>query len=128
MPKEKEKSENKAVEKQIKAAERKIKFFFKNLPPEKMKFILEPIHQLAVTQVLLNRLSEEIQNGDVIEWFCQGKQKIRRENPAIKAYNTTIKSYTALFKTMLDLLPEQAAEKAGEALLSFVHQTVQAKK
>jgi len=107
------------IDKRINKAERKIKSFFKNIGDDKKRFIAEPIHQLAVTQIILERLSEEIQNGDVIELFEQGKQKIRRENPALKSYNTTIKSYTTLFKQLLDLLPNVEAEKAGQALMMF---------
>lgn len=107
------------IDKRISKAERKIKSFFKNIDDEKKRFIAEPIHQLAVTQILLERLSEELENGDVIEWFEQGSQKIKRENPALKSYNATIKSYTALFKQLLDLLPNTEAEKAGQALMMF---------
>lgn len=107
------------ISKRIDKAEKKIKSFFKNISEDKKKFMTEPIHQLAVTQIILERLSEEIQKGDVIELFVQGKQKIRRENPALKSYNTTIKSYTVLFKQLLELLPNVEAEKAGQALMMF---------
>lgn len=121
-------NEDLPLEKRIDKAERKIKSFFKNISDEKKKFITEPIHQLAVTQIILERLSEEIQKGDVIELFEQGKQKIRRENPALKSYNTTIKSYTALFKQLLDLLPNVEAEKAGQALMMFATKAAPGKK
>lgn len=121
MPKKKQSKKKEPVEKQISAAERKIKFFFKNLPTEKKRFIAPAIHQLATTQILLERLNSEIENGEVIELFKQGSQELRRENPAIKSYNTTLKSYTALFKQLLDLLPNDAAQKAGEELIEFLN-------
>ena len=121
MPKKKQSKKKEPVEKQISAAERKIKFFFKNLPAEKKRFIAPAIHQLATTQILLERLNSEIENGEVIELFKQGSQELRRENPAIKSYNTTLKSYTALFKQLLDLLPNDAAQKAGEELIEFLN-------
>ena len=108
------------IEERIKKAEKKLKTFFATLDEEKKKFLSEPIHQLAVSQVILERLSEEIAKGDVIELFEQGKQKIRRENPALKSYNTTIKSYTSLLKQLLELLPNNDAKAAGEAILTFV--------
>jgi len=119
MAKEKESSVDMTMEKRISKAERKIKSFFKNIDESKKQFIGEPIHQLAVTQILLERLSEELVNSDVVEIFEQGAQRFRRENPALKSYNTTIKSYTALFKQLLDLLPNTEAEKAGQALMMF---------
>lgn len=108
------------IEARIKKAEKKLKPFFAALDEEKKKFLAEPIHQLAVSQVLLERLSEEIANGDVIELFEQGKQKIRRENPALKSYNTTIKSYSALLKQLLEQLPQSDAKAAGVELMSFI--------
>ena len=109
------------IEERIKKAEKKLKTFFATLDEEKKKFLSEPIHQLAVSQIILERLSEEIAKGDVIELFEQGKQKIRRENPALKSYNTTIKSYTSLLKQLLELLPNNDAKAAaGEAILTFV--------
>lgn len=119
MAKEKQTKEPLSIDKRITAAERKIKAFFKNLDSDKKKFIEPPIHQLAVIQVTLDRLSEEINNNDILENFEQGSQKFRRENPALKSYNATIKSYTTLYKQLIDLLPNNDAEKAGQALMTF---------
>ena len=120
MAKEKKNNADLSVEERIKKAERKLKVFFKKLDEDKKKFLQEPIHQLAVSQVILERLSEEIAQGDVIELFENGKQKIRRENPALKSYNTTIKSYSTLLKQLLEELPQKDAKAAGEELMAFV--------
>ena len=122
MAKENEKNDDLTINKRINKAERKLKIFFKNLSDDKKKFIADAVHQLAVLQITLERLSEELEKSDVIEWFEQGNQKIRRENPALKAYNATIKSYTTLFKQLLDLLPNSDAEKAGKSLMDFALQ------
>lgn len=120
MSKGKQNTTDLTMEERIKKAEKKLKPFFAALDEEKKKFLSEPIHQLAVSQVILERLSEEIAKGDVIELFEQGKQKLRRENPALKSYNTTIKSYSALLKQLLDQLPQSEAKAAGEEILSFI--------
>ncbi len=120
MSKGKVNSADLSMEERIKKAEKKIKSFFTALDEDKKKFLVEPIHQLAVSQVILDRLSEEIAQGDVIELFENGKQKMRRENPALKSYNTTIKSYTSLLKQLLEFLPNNDAQAAGAAILSFV--------
>lgn len=109
-----------SIEERIKKAEKKLKPFFAALDEEKKKFLAEPIHQLAVSQVIIERLSEEIAKGDVIELFENGKQKMRRENPALKSYNSTIKSYSALLKQLLEQLPQSERKAAGEELMSFV--------
>ena len=120
MPKVKKNTEELTVGERICRAEKQIRKFFKNLPADKLKFVAEPIRQFAVTQITIHRLSEELEKGDVIELFEQGKQRLRRENPALKAYNTTVKSYTAQLKQLLDLLPNSEAEPAGQELMSFV--------
>ncbi len=109
-----------SIDERIKRAEKKLKSFFSTLEEEKKKFLAEPIHQLAVSQVILERLSEEIAKGDVIELFENGKQKIRRENPALKSYNSTIKSYSTLLKQLLEALPNNEAKTAGDAIMAFV--------
>lgn len=86
------------------------------------------IYQFAVATVTLERLVDEINRGEVIEDFVQGSQKLRRENPALKSYNTTIKSFTALSKSLLDLLPEKTQKEAGEELMNFAAKPLRAVK
>jgi len=106
-------------EDKIKRKKTKINRLFNNLPKEKRSFADDLIYQLAVTTVTLERLVDEINTGKVIEIFEQGSQKIRRENPALRAYNTTIKSFSALSKNLLDLLPDTAQKQLGEELMNF---------
>lgn len=103
----------------ITVKKRKIAKLFRELPPEKKQFADSLIEQFAVSTVTLERLVEEINNSDLIEDFVQGSQKLRRENPALKSYNATVKSFTALSKSLLDLLPEKTQKQAGEELMNF---------
>ena len=103
----------------IAVKKRKIAKLFRELPPEKKQFADSLIEQFAVSTVTLERLVEEINNSDLIEDFVQGSQKLRRENPALKSYNATVKSLTALSKSLLDLLPEKTQKQAGEELMNF---------
>ena len=103
----------------IAVKKRRIAKLFRELPPEKKQFADSLIEQFAVSTVTLERLVEEINNGDLIEDFVQGSQKLRRENPALKSYNATVKSFTALSKSLLDLLPEKTQKQAGEELMNF---------
>lgn len=105
--------------KKIAVKKRKIAKLFQELPPEKKQFADSLIEQFAVSTVTLERLVEEINSGDLIEDFVQGSQKLRRENPALKSYNATVKSFTALSKSLLDLLPEKTQKQAGEELMNF---------
>lgn len=115
--------ENLSTEEKIEEKKKKIKRLFRELPREKTQFSEGLISQFAVTSVTLERLADEINRGDLIEDFIQGAQKMRRESPALRSYNTTIKSFTALSKALLDLLPEKAQKQAGSELMSFITAT-----
>ena len=104
----------------IEAKKKKIKRLFREMPPEKRQFAEGLINQFAVTSVTLERLADEINNGDLIEDFVQGAQKLRRESPALRAYNTTIKSFSALTNQLVALLPEKEKKSAGDELMSFI--------
>ena len=107
------------IAEKIDTPKRKIAKLFRELPPEKKQFADSLIEQFAVSTVTLERLVDEINSGDLIEDFVQGSQKLRRENPALKSYNATVKSFTALSKSLLDLLPEKTQKQAGEELMNF---------
>lgn len=108
------------IPEKIEVKKKKIKKLFRELPADKVQFADGLIAQFAVTSVTLERLADEINNGDLIEDFVQGSQKLRRESPALKSYNATIKSFTTLSKALLDLLPEKAQKQAGNELMSFI--------
>ena len=80
------------------------------------------IRQICSLAAELERLADEINGGELIEDFVQGSQSMRRESPALRSYNTTIKSFTALSKSLLDLLPEKAQKQAGNELMGFITQ------
>ena len=110
------------IEKRIKAEIRRVKPLFANLTEDKIKFADKVICQFATTQIILERLADEINNNDILENFEQGLQKFKRENPALKAYNSTIKSYTTLAKQLIDLLPDKRESKAGQDIMTFITQ------
>ena len=128
MATEKKTYEELPISEKIEAKKRKIKKLFRDLPPEKKQFAEGLIGQFAVTSVTLERLADEINNGDLIEDFVQGTQRLRRESPALKAYNTTIKSYSALTNQLVGLLPEKEKKTAGDELMSFITQPTKAGK
>jgi len=111
--------ENLTNPEKVKAKQKKVAKLFRDLPPEKKQFAEGLIYQFAVATVTLERLADDLSYGSLIEDFVQGAQALRRENPALKSYNTTIKSFTALSKSLLDLLPEKTQKQAGEELMNF---------
>ena len=114
------KYEDMSTEEKIKATERKIKKLFKDIPKERKQFVDAVIYQFSVTTVTLERLVEVLNSGDILENFEQGSQKFMRENPALKSYNTTVKSFTALTNQLLAILPVAEKKSAGDELMSFI--------
>ncbi len=102
----------------IETKRKKIAKLFREFPAEKKQFADGLIYQFAVSTVTLERLVDEINNSELIEDFKQGSQSMRRENPALKSYNATIKSFATLSKALLDLLPEKTQKQAGEELMN----------
>jgi hypothetical protein len=115
-----EKSEDIQIFAKIKAELRKVKPIFKNIGEEKKPLVDRQVQQLAFLQVTLDRLVEKVNTTDILEDFVQGEQCFKRENSALRSYNTTIKSYLAVSKQLCDLLPPEDKLKAGEALMQFI--------
>ena len=67
-----------SVSEKIEAKKKKIKRLFREMPPEKRQFAEGLINQFAVTSVTLERLADEINNGDLIE---DSVPTTRRLNP-----------------------------------------------
>jgi len=104
----------------IKTNERRIKRLFRDIEKDRRQFVDAIIYQFAFTTVTLERLVAELNAGDVLEHFEQGSQKFMRENPALKSYNTTVKSFTALANQLLNALPRPQQKSAGDELMSFI--------
>lgn len=58
----------------------------------------------------LNDLEKEIVAGGVVTKMCQGSYDIDRQNPALNAYNTTIKNYTSIIKQLNDMMPAEKVQ------------------
>jgi len=53
--------------------------------------------------------------------FEQGSQRMLREHPAAKTYNTMVRNYTSVCKALFDLLPEEDKNKTvADELMEFV--------
>ena len=57
-------------------------------------------------ETTLQQLQEKVTEGGVVTKMCQGKYDIDRANPALQAYNVTIKNYTSVIKQLNDMLPK----------------------
>ena len=59
----------------------------------------------------LKELQQQIEDFGTITEMCQGSYNIQRANPALNAYNITIKNYSSIMKQLNDMLPKQEKAK-----------------
>lgn len=81
-----------------------IKKVFENQNDEKSKMALSLLDEAFFVGQTLEDLKNEVRKTGVITEMCQGSYEITRENPALKSYNVTLKSYQNLIKQIVELL------------------------
>lgn len=101
-----------AQESAIRKKKNAYKKIFKNVDESKKKFVDSMISQLAYIEISLEELQNQTINEGYIELFEQGNQSFLREHPAAKSYNSYIKSYITIIKTLTDIVP--AAKQCDE--------------
>ncbi len=96
----------KAEEKELKEQKiAELEQLFKDTAMEKQALVSSLIEQYAFMYVQLKKMNEIIEKEGPIEKFKQGKQQFMREQPALKSYNTTMKTYNATTKQLSEFLP-----------------------
>lgn len=98
----------------------KLNRIFKQLPKEKQKLAEGLKSQAAFMVATLAELQEIMNREGPVELFEQGTQKMLREHPAAKTYNTMVRNYTSICKALFDLLPEEEKKSATDELMEFV--------
>lgn len=99
---------------------RKVKELLNDLPEER-KPIGEGLYkELVFMQNTLEILKKQVDQEGPVSMFKQGKQEFLREHPALKAYNTTIQRYGAIYKQFIDLLPQTDEGHATDPLIEFI--------
>lgn len=108
---------DKLISKEIKKLEK----IFKNIEVDKVKFVTGLIENSAFIYVTLYELREILLETGTIENFENGSQKLLREHPAMKNYNSLIKSYTTIMKQLFEFLPNGGAgTQEKDEFLSFI--------
>lgn len=83
------------------------------LSNEDMQIAQNIISEVAFTKVTLHNLKVDIiEVGSVYE-FVNGKQKMLRENPSQKTYNTLLTKYTGSLDALLKLIPRDQNSSAN---------------
>ena len=91
----------------------------KDQTPENAMIIQTLIDELAFILDTLDKLKKSVQtDGAVIEKQTGNGYKTLCENPALKGYNTTIKSYTSTCKALAQYTPEP--KQAMDEFMQFI--------
>lgn len=80
------------------------------IPADARTYADRLINQAAFMYATLQELQEILNKDGAIEKFEQGVQKMLREHPASKTYNTMIKNYIACIKQLSDMTPQGETE------------------
>lgn len=107
-------------EKKIKTELNKLKKLFKDLEKDKVEMANRLMQQASFMYVTLLELQEMINEEGSVDLFEQGSQKMIREHPAVKSYNSMIKNYSATIKQLNDLLPKNEAKVVDDGFEAFV--------
>lgn len=65
------------------------------------------LHQATFMQKTLKELEDRIETHGTITEMCQGAYSIDRINPALQAYNNTIKNYISVMKQIFEMIPKE---------------------
>lgn len=98
----------------------KLNKIFKELPEDKKRLAESLIQQAAFMVSTLAELQEILNNDGAVELFEQGAQRMLREHPAAKTYNSMIKNYTTVCKQLMDMLPAENGKAVEDELMEFV--------
>lgn len=112
--------EKKEKEKVIKSEITKLTKLFQNIDKDKSDIANRLIKQIAFMSVTLSELQDTINTDGSVELFVQGTQKMLREHPAVKSYNSMIKNYNATIKQLNDLLPKNEKVELDDGFDAFV--------
>lgn len=90
------------------------------IPEEKQPFATRLIYQIAFMSVTLEDLQDYINKKGVSELFVNGAQKMMRERPEAKSYNTTYRNYSTAIKQLVDLMPSSEVKEARNVLTDYL--------
>lgn len=99
---------------------KELRAVFESTNDNKSKLALSLLDKLTFMENALQDLQDKVKKEGVVTEMCQGRYNIDRANPALQAYNVTIKNYTSAIKQLADLLPDGDVKAAGEDISRFI--------
>lgn len=91
---------------------------FASLDENRRNTAISLIENAAFMTVTLAELRETISEKGVVSEYQNGENQWgTKKSPEVEVYNTMIKNFTAIVKTLCDMLPEESSE--ANALLTW---------
>lgn len=81
---------------------------FEKVPEDKKNEAKLILDELRFILTSLKKLKKQLRKDGPVEDFEQGSQKFKRESPALKGYNSLMKTYDTFFKSLLSLIPKES--------------------
>lgn len=100
---------------------KKIQKVLKKQKTDKSKLALSLLEEAFFCAETLEKLKTEIKEFGVTIPMCQGDYYITRENPALKSYNTTLKSYQNLINKILEIMDDIPKDDDTDELKEFMN-------
>lgn len=72
------------------------------------------VTELNFMRRTLVQLRKHVDENGPVDLFCNGKQQMLRESPALKSYSTLINRYGALSKQLVSMIPEDQQPEEDE--------------
>lgn len=90
------------------------------MQPDRREIAERLYGRLEFMNKTLDNLQEQVKEEGETSLFTQGSQEFVRENPALKAYNTTIQRYALVCKQLVDMLPKPEEKPQSDPLIDFI--------
>lgn len=97
-----------------------LKELLERVPEDKHIVGEKLVEELLFMEETLKRLKNQIREQGELEHFQQGKQDFMRESPALKAYNSTVQKYGALYKQLSDIVGKSAEADKTNPIYDFL--------
>ena len=107
--------------KMIRKEKSSMKRLFRDLSESKKKIAEKLFEEAAVYKVQIKEAREIYIRDGLIETYQNGKnQSGQKKSSAFEVQDKAINTYMKLVKQLIDLLPEEEADVAGDRLLAFI--------
>lgn len=98
-----------------------IKSALQDIESDRMRIIEPTIEQMAQLEEYLELLNKEIAKVGFVETYQNGDNQFgKKESTESKCYNSTIKNYNMLVRTVIGVLPPAQQQQAEDELTAFL--------